>query len=152
MHKAYTFLERRPQALSERRPHALSERPPRALVAQSQALAVPLQPSAVQFRVLAAILAALLLSFAALPVWAHTPLFDCFDSGDDTITCEGGFSDGSSAVGVSIRVLDAQGKVLEQGELDAQGSIVLARPEGEFSVVFAASEEHSLTVLGDDII
>ena len=40
---------------------------------------------------------------------AHTPLFDCFDNGDDTLTCEGGFSDGSSAAGVSIRVLDRQG-------------------------------------------
>jgi hypothetical protein len=88
----------------------------------------------------------------ALPAQAHTPLFDCFDNGDETITCEGGFSDGSSAAGVDIRVVDAQGKVLEQGELDAQGSILLKRPAGEFSVVFAAGEEHSLTVLGDDII
>ncbi|MGP1609681.1 MAG: hypothetical protein ACTS5G_03160 [Burkholderiales bacterium] len=83
---------------------------------------------------------------------AHTPLFDCFDNGDETITCEGGFSDGASAEGVSIRVLDAQGKVLEQGKLDSAGAITLKRPPGEFSVVFAASEEHSLTVLGDDII
>jgi hypothetical protein len=88
----------------------------------------------------------------ALPAQAHTPLFDCFDNGDDTITCEGGFSDGASAAGVDIRVLDAQGKVLEQGKLDVQGSIILKRPAGEFSVVFAAGEEHSLTVLGDDII
>lgn len=87
-----------------------------------------------------------------LPAQAHTPLFDCFDNGDDTITCEGGFSDGSSAAGVAIRVVDAQGKVLEQGELDADSSITLARPAGEFSVVFAAGEEHSITVLGDDII
>ncbi len=96
---------------------------------------------------------ALVLSSAyVLPAQAHTPLFDCFDNGDDTITCEGGFSDGSSAAGVGIRVLDAQGKVLEQGELDTAGSITLARPAGEFSVVFGAGEEHSLTVLGDDII
>ena len=96
---------------------------------------------------------ALLLSFGwGLNAQAHTPLFDCFDNGDDTITCEGGFSDGSSAAGVSIRVLDAQGKVLEQGELDAAGSIKLKRPGGEFSVVFAAGEEHSITVLGDDIV
>lgn len=95
----------------------------------------------------------LLLGFIhTLPAQAHTPLFDCFDNGDDTITCEGGFSDGSSAAGVAIRVLDAQGKVLEQGELDSAGSILLKRPAGEFSVVFAAGEEHSLTVLGDDII
>ncbi|MEY4642581.1 MAG: hypothetical protein RLZZ227_2575 [Pseudomonadota bacterium] len=95
------------------------------------------------------LLSSLLFSLSAQ---AHTPLFDCFDNGDATMTCEGGFSDGSSAAGVAIRVVDAQGKVLEQGELDADGAIVLARPAGEFSVVFASGEEHSLTVLGDDII
>ncbi len=87
-----------------------------------------------------------------LPAQAHTPLFDCFDNGDGTLTCEGGFSDGASAAGVSVRLLDAQGKVLEQGKLDAAGSITLKRPAGEFSVVFDASAEHSLTVPGDDII
>lgn len=102
---------------------------------------------------LAALLSTLLLSWVfTLPAAAHTPLFDCFDNGDDTITCEGGFSDGSSAEGVAIRVVDAQGKVLEQGALGADGSILLKRPAGEFSVIFAAGEEHSITVLGDDII
>jgi hypothetical protein len=97
--------------------------------------------------------ATLLLSLCfAVSAQAHTPLFDCFDNADETITCEGGFSDGSSAAGVSIRVVDAQGKVLEQGELDSAGAITLKRPMGEFSVVFGAGEEHSLTVLGDDII
>jgi hypothetical protein len=86
-----------------------------------------------------------------LPAQAHTPLFDCFDNGDDTITCEGGFSDGASATGVTVRLHDAQGKVLEQGQLDARGSITFKRPAGEFSIVFDASAEHSLTVLGDDI-
>jgi len=88
----------------------------------------------------------------SMPVLAHTPLFDCFDNGDDTLTCEGGFSDGASAAGVTVRLLDAQGKVLEQGELDAGGSITFKRPAGEFSVVFLASTDHSLTVLGDDIL
>lgn len=87
-----------------------------------------------------------------LPVQAHTPLFDCYDNGDDTLTCEGGFSDGASAEGVTVRMLDAQGKVLEQGKLDIAGSITFKRPAGGFSVVFFASEDHSLTVLGDDIL
>ena len=101
----------------------------------------------------AALVASVLLSCGiATLAEAHTPLFDCFDNGDDTITCEGGFSDGSSAAGVSIQVVDAQGKVLEQGELDNAGAITLKRPSGEFSVVFGAGAEHSLTVLGDDIL
>jgi hypothetical protein len=83
---------------------------------------------------------------------AHTPLFDCFDNGDDTLTCEGGFSDGASAEGIVIRVLDVQGKVLQQGELDARGSVTFDRPDGEFSVVFSAGEDHTITLLGDDIV
>lgn len=82
---------------------------------------------------------------------AHTPLFDCYDNDDDSITCEGGFSDGASAEGVEIRLVDAQGKVLEQGKLDAAGSVTFTRPAGEFSVVFGADSEHRITVLGDDI-
>ena len=91
-------------------------------------------------------------ALAGAPAEAHTPLFDCFDNGDKTITCEGGFSDGASAEGVVIRVLDAQGKVLEQRELDASGSVTMARPEGKFSVSFTAGTDHSITVLGDDIV
>jgi hypothetical protein len=93
----------------------------------------------------------LLLLLAASTASAHTPLFDCFDNGDATLTCEGGFSDGASAEGVDIRVVDAQGKVLEQGALDTSGTIIFKRPASEFSVVFAAGSEHSITVLGDEI-
>lgn len=82
---------------------------------------------------------------------AHTPLFDCYDNGDDTLTCDGGFTDGASAEGVDIRLVDAQGKVLQQGTLDAGGSITFTRPAGEFSVIFSAGSEHSITVLGDEI-
>ena len=88
----------------------------------------------------------------SLPAAAHMPLFDCFDNGDGTITCEGGFSDGAPATGVVIRVMDSQGKVMEQGELDAAGSITMKKPTAEFSVTFTAGTEHSITVLGDDII
>jgi hypothetical protein len=52
---------------------------------------------------------------------------------------------------VDIRVVDAQGKVLQQGILDAAGSITFRRPAGDFSVVFSAGSEHSITVLGDEI-
>lgn len=93
----------------------------------------------------------LLLAGGSPSVLAHTPLFDCFDNGDDTITCEGGFSDGASAEGVEIQVVDARGKVLERGKLDAAGAVVFKRPPGEFSVVFSPDSEHSLRVLGDDI-
>ncbi len=44
---------------------------------------------------------------AASTAHAHSPICDCYDNGDTTITCEGGFSDGSSAAGVSVIVYDA---------------------------------------------
>ena len=96
-------------------------------------------------------LLALLAALSLAPAHAHTPLFDCFDNQDGTITCEGGFSDGGSAEGVLVRVVDAQGKVLEQAPMGADNSVVLQRPEGEFSVLFAAGEGHELWVFGEDI-
>lgn len=96
--------------------------------------------------------ALLTLAMLTASAQAHTPLFDCFDNGDETITCEGGFSDGASAQGIAIRVLDAQGKVLDQGELDASGSVTMTKPKGQYSVTFTAGTDHSITVLGDDIV
>ena len=89
-----------------------------------------------------------LLAFAAQ---AHTPLFDCFDNQDGTITCEGGFSDGASAEGVGVRVVDLQGKVLARGKLGPGNSVSFDRPAGEFSVVFEAGEGHEIRVFGEDI-
>lgn len=83
--------------------------------------------------------------------WAHSPLFDCFDNRDGTITCEGGFSDGASAEGIAIQLIDARGKVLEQGKLDSAGAIVLQKPKGEYTVVFSPDSEHNISVVGDDI-
>ncbi len=31
--------------------------------------------------------------FLAGQAWAHTPLCSCYDNGDGTVTCEGGFFD-----------------------------------------------------------
>ena len=93
----------------------------------------------------------LLAALCLAPAHAHTPLFDCFDNRDGTLTCEGGFSDGGSAEGVLVRVLDAQGKVLEQAPLGPDNSVTLERPAGEFSVVFVAGQGHELRVFGEDI-
>lgn len=82
---------------------------------------------------------------------AHTPLFDCFDNGNSTITCEGGFSDGASAEGIKVKVLDAQGKVLEQAMMNAENSVTFKRPVAVFSVVFEAGDSHSISVYSDDI-
>ena len=49
---------------------------------------------------------------------AHTPLFSCWDNGDGTLSCEGGFSDGSSAANIPIRVTNEKDEVIFEGKLD----------------------------------
>ncbi|NLL36781.1 MAG: hypothetical protein GX256_04580 [Fretibacterium sp.] len=100
--------------------------------------------------VLCVIAAFFTLIFASMAL-AHTPLFTCWDNGDGTFTCEAGFSDGSSATSMPVRVTDDKGTVLEEGKVDETGEISFKRPEGDFSVVFDGGPGHTLTVKGSDI-
>jgi hypothetical protein len=98
----------------------------------------------------------LALPVAALAVltataYAHNAICDCFENGDSTITCEGGFSDGGKAVGVPLRVLDAAGKVLIEGAMSAHSDFTFAKPKVDFRVVFDAGEGHTVTIDGRDI-
>jgi hypothetical protein len=82
---------------------------------------------------------------------AHSPVFDCFVDKDTRITCEGGFSDGTSATGVSVKVLDASDKLLLAGKIDAEGRFSFARPTEAFHIVFDAGAGHSVTLFSTDI-
>lgn len=82
---------------------------------------------------------------------AHTPLVLCMDNGDNTITCQGGFSDGSSAAGVAMRIKVADGRVLLEGRMDGNSEFTFDKPRGDFSVVFDAGAEHRLQVPGRQI-
>lgn len=82
---------------------------------------------------------------------AHTPLVLCMDNGDNTITCQGGFSDGSSAAGVTMRIKAADGRVLLEGRMDDNSEFTFDKPRGDFSVVFDAGAEHRLQVPGRQI-
>ena len=86
-----------------------------------------------------------------MPILAHSPLFDCYDNGDGTATCEGAFSDGSAAVGVGIRIELASGRILMQGEMDDASSYSFEMPDEEYSVYFEAGEGHEIVLFGDDI-
>jgi hypothetical protein len=90
------------------------------------------------------------LTAAGLAV-AHSAVCSCFDNGDRTVTCEGGFSDGSSAAGVAIRVFDAHDKVLVEGKMDGSGAFTFAKPDVEYHVVFDAGQSHVVTIDGGDI-
>lgn len=96
-------------------------------------------------------LAAPLLLFAIGAVQAHSPICFCFENDEGGITCEGGFSDGASAEGVSIRVLDDRDRVLIDGEMNGKSEFVFARPNGTFHVVFDAGGEHKVTIFDDEI-
>ena len=98
-----------------------------------------------------AMVSALILVFFAGAVAAHTPLFSCWDNGDGTLSCEGGFSDGSSAAGMTVRLTDDKDAVVFSGKLDEFGELTFSKPEGNYSVTFDAGPGHSLTIKGADI-
>lgn len=96
-------------------------------------------------------LGAIPLLVAAWAAQAHNAICDCFDNGDDTITCEGGFSDGGKAVGVPVRVLDGAGKVLIDGKMTDKSDYTFAKPKVDFRVEFDAGQGHLVTIDGRDI-
>lgn len=89
--------------------------------------------------------------FLTPAVHAHTPLCSCYDNGDGSVTCEGGFSDGSSAAGVLMRVEDNAGKILIKGKMDDDSEFTFDKPPGDYQVQFDAGEGHLITVHGKEI-
>ncbi|PIE74427.1 MAG: hypothetical protein CSA18_05135 [Deltaproteobacteria bacterium] len=83
--------------------------------------------------------------------FAHTPLCSCYDNGDGSVTCEGGFSDGSSASGVEMRVEDKAGKVLLKGNMSEDSEYTFEKPAGDYTVVFDAGEGHRIQVSSKEI-
>lgn len=92
------------------------------------------------------------LIFIASFAEAHTPLCSCFDNGDNTITCEGGFSDGSSASGVAMRVETLDGKVLLEGKMSEDSEFTFDKPKEDYAVLFDAGEGHDIRVPGKEIV
>jgi hypothetical protein len=91
------------------------------------------------------------LFFFTTYAFAHTPLCSCYDNGDGTITCEGGFSDGSSAAGVSMTVQDKDGKAVTEGRMTEDSEFTFKKPEGDYMVVFDAGPGHAVKVPGSEI-
>ena len=76
---------------------------------------------------------------------AHAPILDCFIK-QGKVTCEAGFSDGSSAAGRRIQVLDARNKVLLDGVLDQAGTYTFTAPSVDYHVVFYGGDHHQVTL------
>jgi hypothetical protein len=96
-------------------------------------------------------LASLPLLALAAAAYGHNAICDCYDNGDGTITCEGGFSDGGKAAGVPLRVVDSAGKVLIEGAMSSQSDYTFKKPAGDFRVEFDAGQGHVVTIDGRDI-
>ncbi len=90
------------------------------------------------------------LAFVATSMFAHTAIMSCFDNGDNTITCEGGFSDGSSASGVKFHVLQ-DGKKVYEAKMSEDSEVTFTKPAGDYSAVFDAGEGHQVHIKGSDI-
>lgn len=90
--------------------------------------------------------------FIVAQVWAHTPLCSCYDNGDGTVTCEGGFSDGSSASGVQMRVEKSGGGILIQGKMDEDSEYTFDKPSEPYQVVFDGGEGHVIKIDGKEIV
>lgn len=93
----------------------------------------------------------LLITFMATSAMSHTALMSCFDEGDGTITCEGGFSDGSSASGVEFYVKQ-NGNVILKSKMNEYSEINFKKPAGDYQAVFNAGEGHKVFVDGKDIV
>jgi len=89
--------------------------------------------------------------FAAAQSFAHTPLCSCMDNGDGSITCQGGFSDGSSAAGVTMKVVDASGKTLITGKMNENSEFTFKKPGGDYKVQFDAGPGHLVEITSKDI-
>jgi hypothetical protein len=87
----------------------------------------------------------------AITAHAHSPVLSCYEEKDAVILCEGGFSDGASAEGVALRVLDSRNKVLIDGKMDKASTFKFKKPTVDYHVVFDAGDSHVVTIYGDDI-
>lgn len=90
-------------------------------------------------------------SVLATALNAHTALMTCFDNADETITCEGGFSNGASGSGVSMYVKQNDKKIIK-GFMNEDSEFTFKKPKGEYKVIFDAGKGHVVTIKGKDII
>lgn len=90
------------------------------------------------------------LAFIASSAFGHSALMNCFDNGDETITCEGGFSDGSSSSGV-VFVIEQNGKTVFETKMNDNSEVTFKKPQGEFTAILDAGEGHEVYIENKDI-
>ncbi len=99
-----------------------------------------------------ALATALIMSFSPSLSSAHTALFSCYDLGDGTIECEGGFSNGASASGVKVSVNKAaDNSLIQDAALNEDSLIVITKPDTPYTVTMNAGEGHTVTIKSSEI-
>lgn len=91
-----------------------------------------------------------IVTLLSIGAYAHTPIMSCIDEGDGTITCEGGFSDGSSAGGVTFKV-EQKGQIILKERLNSQSEINFKKPNEPFIAIFDAGPQHVVYIKSQDI-
>ncbi|MGE8145038.1 hypothetical protein ACQKP7_07485 [Pseudomonas frederiksbergensis] len=82
---------------------------------------------------------------------AHNPMCECKAIDAEQIKCTGGFSDGSSAPGVTLDVIGYDETILLPGKLGADSTLVFKKPAAEFYVLFDAGPGHVVEIDQADI-
>ena len=96
---------------------------------------------------------AFLAAALAGPAAAHSPIMTCYDNGDETVTCEAGFSDGASATGSQIALMTEDQRLLGAGEVDEAGGYTFDYPDADFfEIQFISDSAHTLTLYSDEIV
>lgn len=83
--------------------------------------------------------------------FAHGPVFDCYIESNDLVKCEAGYTDGSSAAGRKIHVLDTSNKVLLEGSVGTDNTYTFQPPAGKYSALFMGGDNHEATIQSYDI-
>ncbi len=87
---------------------------------------------------------------ASSSLFAHTVLMSCYDNGDKTVTCEGGFSNGSDAKGVKFQVVQ-KGKVIVDAKMNADSEYTFKKPNGKYEAVLDAGPGHKVVIKSEEI-
>ncbi len=91
-------------------------------------------------------------TLSGMPAHAHNALISCFDNGDNTVTCEAGYSDGAPSSGQLVRVLQTNKRLIVEAKFDKEGTYTFKKPDVAFYVEFVGDSSHVATFDGDDLV
>lgn len=91
------------------------------------------------------VVASMAIGVVTSSLFAHTALMSCMENADAMIICEAGYSDGSSASGVPLKVIQ-NGKVVLEKKFDANSEASFKKPQGDYTVILDGGDGHAVSV------